>query len=67
MDGEAMKKRAQQAQRESEEAEQLEREMREIEELWPRVKEEELRRTPQEKYFELLKRKLKKESEETES
>jgi hypothetical protein len=69
MDGEATKKRAQQAQqqRESEEVEQqLEQEMREIEELLPRVKGEELRRTLQEKYYELLK-KLKKESEETES
>jgi hypothetical protein len=66
MDGEATKKQAQQ-QRENEEAEQLERETREIEELLPRVKGEELRRTLQEKYFELLKKKLKKESEETES
>jgi hypothetical protein len=53
-------------QRESEEAEQLEREMREIEELLPQVKGEELRRTLQEKYYQLLK-KLKKESEETKS
>jgi hypothetical protein len=68
MDGEATKKAQQQAQqRESEEAEQLEQEMREIEELLPRVKGEELRRALQEKYYELLKRKLKKESEETES
>jgi hypothetical protein len=41
--------------------------MREIEELLPRVKGEELRRTLQEKYYELLKKKLKKESEEAES
>jgi hypothetical protein len=46
--------------------EKLDQEMREIEELLPRMKGEELRRTLQEKYYELLK-KLKKESEESES
>jgi hypothetical protein len=50
-----------------EEAEHLEREMREIEELLHEVKNEEIRKTLREKYYELLKKKLKKESEETES
>jgi hypothetical protein len=47
--------------------EKLDQEMREVEELLPRVKGEELRRTLQEKYYELLRKKLKKESEESES
>jgi hypothetical protein len=49
------------------EEEQLEREMREIEELLSEVKNEEIRKTLREKYYVLLKKKLKKESEETES
>jgi hypothetical protein len=52
--------------RESEEEdsmEKLDQEMREIEELLPRVNSEELRRTLQEKYYLLLRKKLKKESE----
>jgi hypothetical protein len=49
------------------EEEQLEREMREIEELLPEVKNEEIRKSLREKYYELLKKKLKKEPEETES
>jgi hypothetical protein len=49
------------------EEERLEREMREIEELLPEVKNEEIRKTLGEKYYVLLKKKLKKESEETES
>jgi hypothetical protein len=49
------------------EEEQLEREMREIEELLHEVKNKEIRKTLREKYFELLKKKLKRESEETES
>jgi hypothetical protein len=49
------------------EEEQLVREMREIEELLHEVKDKEIRKTLREKYYELLKKKLKKESEETES
>jgi hypothetical protein len=51
----------------SSEEKQLEREMREIEELLSEVKNEEIRKTLREKYYVLLKKKLKKESEETES
>jgi adenylosuccinate lyase len=50
-----------------EEAEHLEQEMREIEEVLHEVKDEEIRKTLREKYYVLLKKKLKKESEETES
>jgi hypothetical protein len=72
MDREATKQREseeaqQRAQREGEEAKKLEQEMREIEKLLPQVKGEELRKTLQEKYYQLLKKKLKKESEEMES